>query len=76
MNRERVTIERHPVKSSNVVGYGYKDSVLEIEYNGGGVYQYSGVSESVYNKLCEAASAGSFVAKHIKGKYKATQVQQ
>lgn len=78
MTREKVTMERHPVKSTNIKSYGWKDSVLEIEYNGGGVYQYSGVPESVYHKLRDAASAGVFVNQHIKKNksYRSSRVEQ
>lgn len=76
MTREKVTIERHPVKSSNIVSYGWHDSTLEVEYHGGGVFHYHGVPESVYKQLRDAASAGSFMAKHVKQKYKSTRVEQ
>jgi len=71
-----LTMQRQAVKSSNIRSYGFKDNVLEIEYNSGAVYQYSAVPESVYAAMRGAASIGSFVAKSIKGKYKATAVPQ
>ena len=68
--RER-NVDRHPVRSSNLksIGYDLKRSVLEIEFVDGGVYQYSGVPESVHQALMAAASHGSFSHHRIKDKY-------
>lgn len=62
---------RQPVSSSNLksVGYDRGSAVLEIEFHNGGIYQYSGVPQDVYTALMSAASLGSFLHKHIKGKY-------
>ena len=62
---------RQQVHSTNLnsVGYDHKTHLLEIEFNDGGVYQYSGVPEDVYKALMEASSHGSFFHRNIKGKY-------
>ncbi len=62
---------RQPVSSSNLksVGYGPGSAVLEIEFHDGSIYQYSEVPQDVYTALMAAASLGSFLHKHIRGKY-------
>jgi hypothetical protein len=62
---------RKPVTSSNLksVGYDPGSAMLEIEFQDGSVYQYSGVPQNVHQALMAAASLGSFLHKHIKGKY-------
>jgi len=62
---------RQPVSSSNLesVGYDPDSAMLEIEFHDGSIYQYSGVPQDVHTALMAAASLGSFLHKHIKGKY-------
>lgn len=70
-------MNRTPVVSSNLSSVGYDPSTktLEIEFNSGGVYQYSNLPESVYKGLMNAASHGKYHAQHIKDNYPYTQVQ-
>jgi hypothetical protein len=42
---------------------------LEVEFNSGGVYQYSGVPEAVYAALMRASSKGHYLNDHIKDRY-------
>ena len=58
-----------PVVSSNIYAVGYDGSTLRIQFHSGGIYDYSGVPESVYNGLMNAASKGSYHAAHIKNVY-------
>lgn len=62
---------RQPVSSSNLesVGYDPDSAMLEIEFHDGSIYQYSGVPQDVHAALMAAASLGSFLHKHIMGKY-------
>lgn len=62
---------RKPVTSSNLksVGYDPESAMLEIEFQDGSVYQYRGVPQNVHQALMAAASLGSFLHKHIRGKY-------
>ncbi len=62
---------RSSVRSSNVASVGYdKDSqVLEIEFIGGGVYQYSSVPENTFNSFMNAASKGIYFHNFVKGKF-------
>ncbi|MDP2728611.1 MAG: KTSC domain-containing protein, partial [Dehalococcoidia bacterium] len=57
---------RHAVQSTNIksVGYDLADHVLEIEFHSGGIYQYFGVSESIYGELMAASSYGSYFHRH------------
>jgi hypothetical protein len=46
-------MKRQRVNSSNIaeIGYDKDNEILEIAFIGGGVYQYDGVPEDVYNEL-------------------------
>mgnify|MGYP001168718206 CR=1 FL=1 len=70
-------MERQRVSSSNVRSIGYDDasSTLEVEFNSGGIYQYSGVSESVYAALMRASSKGSYLNDHIKDRHPCRKVR-
>lgn len=65
-------MERTLVVSSNIVSIGYDEanSVLEIEFKGGEVYEYFDVPEHVYNELMGAGSHGSYHNSHIRSKYR------
>jgi hypothetical protein len=56
---EEVKIERKPVSSSNIKTIGWENNILEVEFTGGGIYQYEGVPENVCNALLKADSIGS-----------------
>lgn len=61
-------MRRVPVTSSNLrsVGYAPASQTLEIEFDHGGVYQYSGVPQAEYDGLMSASSHGSYFDRHIK----------
>jgi hypothetical protein len=61
-------MERISVQSSNLasVGYDLESATLEIEFVNGGVYQYFGVSDSVYYDLMNAPSKGRFFDQFVK----------
>lgn len=61
-------MERIPVSSSNLasVGYDLDSAVLEVEFNHGGVYQYTGVPEDVYLGLMNAGSHGKYFDQYVK----------
>ncbi|MCD4686147.1 MAG: KTSC domain-containing protein [Anaerolineae bacterium] len=69
-------MRRQPVTSSNLVSVGYDTATrtLEIEFDGGRVYQYYGVPENVYLGLMSAGSHGRYFHYHIKGRYSDTKV--
>jgi hypothetical protein len=64
-------MDRQRVRSSNVrsIGYDATSSTLEVEFNSGGLYQYSGVPETVYAALMRASSKGNYLNNHIKDRY-------
>lgn len=61
-------MERQHVGSSHLkaVGYDPATQTLEIEFLDGGLYQYSGVPESVYQGLMSASSHGQYFDQYIK----------
>jgi hypothetical protein len=64
-------MERFPVSSSSVsmIGYDADTQALEVQYNNGGVYQYQGVPQDVFDQLMNAPSKGTFVNQQIKNSY-------
>lgn len=65
-------MERIHVSSSNLrsVGYDYEESILEIEFHSGSVYQYFNVPQQRYESLINASSKGSYFAAHIRNIYR------
>ncbi|MDZ7336742.1 MAG: KTSC domain-containing protein [candidate division KSB1 bacterium] len=61
-------MQRVPVQSSNLASVGYDpvSSILEIEFHNGGIYQYLGVPQEIYDGLMYAASKGSYFHHYIK----------
>lgn len=61
-------MERQNVESSNLasIGYDAKNEILEIEFNHGGIYQYSDVPVNVYDELMNASSHGQYFDRNIK----------
>lgn len=70
-------MDRTPVRSNNIrsVGYNLASRTLEVEFHGGGLYQYSGVPETIFQGLMRAASKGSYFHDYIKGRYPDKQVK-
>jgi hypothetical protein len=65
-------MDRQPVVSSNIksIGYDHISRTLEIEFHDGGIYQYFGVPETVFNGLMGVPSHGSYFHRYIKDKYR------
>jgi len=61
-------VNRFPVASSNIksVGYDAVTRTLEIEFEGGSVYQYFEVPEHVFTGLKTATSPGTFFDSNVK----------
>lgn len=61
-------MERLPVQSSDLasVGYDAETLTLEVEFNSGSIYQYSGVPLDIYEGLMSAGSKGRFFNQFIK----------
>lgn len=64
-------MKRIDVVSSSLrsVGYDAASQTLEIEFNTGTVYQYTGVPSEVYEELIVAPSHGKYFAESIKDAY-------
>lgn len=64
-------MNRTPVNSRNLcsIGYETETSTLEIEFNKGGVYQYHGVPQDVFESLMQASSHGTYFNTQIKNNY-------
>lgn len=62
---------RQAVSSSNLKSVGYDPClrVLEIEFLRGGVYQYSGVPQHVFDGLMSASSKGQYFHSHVRNIY-------
>jgi hypothetical protein len=56
-------------KNLQSVGYDEQQKILEIEFNDGGVYQYSGVPSEIYQGLLGASSQGKYFHAYIKNTY-------
>lgn len=65
-------MNRQYVQSSNIasVGYDSQAAILEIEFNGGSVYQYYGVPVAIYQGLMSAASHGKFFHACVRDAYR------
>lgn len=64
-------MDRELVDSSNIesIGYDAGSKILEVEFKNGGIYQYKGIPQKIYNELMEADSVGSFLHRLIKNVY-------
>lgn len=64
-------MERTPVTSTDIraIGYDADSQTLEIEFNSGGVYQYSGVSSGEYDSILASDSKGKYFHAYIKNRY-------
>jgi hypothetical protein len=60
-----------PVSSSNLsaVGYNTDTRTLRIEFNSGGLYDYSGVPSHIHQGLMSASSHGQYFHQHIRDNY-------
>ncbi|WP_136687483.1 KTSC domain-containing protein [Halorhabdus amylolytica] len=70
-------MNRVPVSSSNLssVGYDETNQVLEIEFNGGRVYQYFDVPKRIHQELMNANSHGKYFHRNIKDNYSHDQIK-
>ena len=64
-------MQRPPVASSDIraIGDDGPTSVLEVEFNAGGVYQYFNVPVHVHSNFMAAASHGQFLNDYIRYNY-------
>lgn len=69
-------MERQSVVSSNVssIGYNAGDSILEVEFNNGAIYQYFDVPQHIHEEIIVADSIGGYLAKNVKGHYRFSRI--
>lgn len=69
-------MERSSVASSMMasIGHDIDTSVLEIEFSGGAVCQYSGVAAEVFEAMMSSESKGKFFHANIRDRYPFTYV--
>lgn len=64
---QRITVDSSDIAT---VGYDPKQRLLEIEFNGGRVYQYQDVAPEVYKHFMQADSFGLYFNTHINNRYR------
>jgi len=71
-----IPVERMSVKSRILRSVGYNDStkILEIEFQTGLLYQYSGVPQKVYADLMHSGEIGKYFSEKVRPKFPAKQV--
>ena len=71
-------MERAPVKSSNIkaIGYDAATQTLEVEFHGGAVWLYSGISAEVHAEIAKAESVGRWFNARIKGKFEGKRIPE
>ena len=69
-------MQRQRVSSSNIrsIGYDAQNLILEVEFTSYDMYQYYGVSETVYRSLMNASSYGSYLNQNIKDRYRYSKI--
>lgn len=67
MKKRSDSVDRIQVQSSNVasIGYDSSSSTLEVEFLNGGIYQYFGVPDYIYEGLMNAASKGTYLNQNV-----------
>ena len=70
-------MERKRVNASTLrsVGYDAGRQLLEVEFTGGSIVQYSGVSPEVHRQLMNAPSPGSFFHDKIEEDFPARRIR-
>ena len=65
-------MERTPVDSSNIISVGYdpEQQILEVEFKGGAVYQYTFFPEEMWMEFEMAPSKGKYFASQVLPRFK------
>jgi hypothetical protein len=69
-------MERQPVKSRILRSVGYEENskIMEIEFQNGQVYQYSGVPPKVFADLMHSAEIGKYYSEKVRPRFQTKQV--
>jgi KTSC domain len=64
-------MKRDFVTSSDVraIGYDQATETLEVEFLSGGIYQYYGFPQNMYDQFMQSVSKGKFFHTYIKNQY-------
>lgn len=62
------------VSSSNIRSVGWEGGTLRVRFNNGRTYEYSNVSEGLFENLKAADSVGQYFNAYVKNQYPATEV--
>jgi hypothetical protein len=75
-------MERYAVTSSNIAAIGWEpdadgasEGVMEVEFNGGQVYQYRGVPSWLYREFLHSPSPGRFLKANIVSAYQGDRIE-
>jgi hypothetical protein len=70
-------VERKRVSASTLrsVGYDAGQQLLEIEFSGGNIVQYSGVSPEVHRRFMSSPSPGSFFQDQIEENFPSKRIR-
>ena len=71
-----ILLERQSVKSVILRSVGYDDrtKILEIEFQSGLVYQYSGVPLKIYTDLMRSGEIGKYFSDKVRTQFRTKQV--
>lgn len=71
-------MEREVVKSSNLLSAGYDadKKILEVEFNGGTLYQFKDVESEIWQEFQRTDSKGKFFHSAIKNRYTHRKIEQ
>jgi KTSC domain len=74
VEKPKSDIPRAAISSSNVKSIGYQAGTLAVEFRNGAIYHYAGVPADVHQALMAAQSKGSYIAVHLRDKFKAMRI--
>lgn len=62
---------RDPIASTNIASAGYDEAsqTMEVEFIGGGIYQYYNVGPDLYHQFLQSPSKGQFLNIYINNAY-------
>lgn len=65
-----------PSHSLRSIGYDRATNALEVEFRGGGDYQYSAAPAGTYAALMASESIGAFINQRIKPRYRCVEAYE
>ncbi len=77
LNAGPFVLEKQWTQSTNIARTKYipEQSILEVEFNNGGIYHYADFPEDKWKELLLTDSIGTFLARRIKGVHLSQQIQ-